>query len=605
MFGLRVQGRGGFVEHQQQRFVAHEAARQRELLPLAEAHLHALRPSGAELRLQAVRQRFHHVLGAGTFHRCGNGGRFVHARRVAQADRAAGRKLEAEEVLERAGEPFAPLHRGNTREVFAIDENAPGGGFVHLGQELHQRRLASAVLAHQRHHRARRQFQIDVLEHERLRTRIGEGNAVQRDAFGDGVRRWSIGLLGLGRGVVFQPRHALGAVHPDAAQEADFPHRGADVGGEAPASRKHQQHFAGRSGESVGDEDHRAHVASGEHRPAEGVPGRAAPPRLRHARVPAVPRLAPFAHQPFADAGDAHFLAGRSGGGGVEQVPCQAFGLRAGLLGRPFHGWPPGGRNHRRQREQHQHGQRRMHGHQPCDGHAQAQNPAAGAEQRHVHVVEHEDLVAQDGQAVEIVGAFVVFHRGHARLQRRHVRFQGDGHAVAEASLRAVADDAQHPGGSGGERQAEGGDVDVGGSPAEQAVGQLHQQPGQQRIGQRRQQGEREGDDDQRRFGAVAALHRPPHRGQGGRQVVEARVGRSRRGRFRSAGFHARCRLASRGHRGIPLRLRRSAGLAGRTSSGSARRAPSTRRGCRVRRRGRSPARRCGRRGARWRSGAK
>ena len=36
VFGLRVQRGGRFVEDQQQRLIAHEAARQRQLLPLAE-----------------------------------------------------------------------------------------------------------------------------------------------------------------------------------------------------------------------------------------------------------------------------------------------------------------------------------------------------------------------------------------------------------------------------------------------------------------------------------------------------------------------------------------------------------------------------------------
>ncbi len=36
VFRLRVQRGGRFVEDQQQRLIAHEAARQRELLPLAE-----------------------------------------------------------------------------------------------------------------------------------------------------------------------------------------------------------------------------------------------------------------------------------------------------------------------------------------------------------------------------------------------------------------------------------------------------------------------------------------------------------------------------------------------------------------------------------------
>src|SRR5262245_19531424 len=39
VLGLGVERRSGLVEHEQQRLLAHEATRERELLPLAEAHL--------------------------------------------------------------------------------------------------------------------------------------------------------------------------------------------------------------------------------------------------------------------------------------------------------------------------------------------------------------------------------------------------------------------------------------------------------------------------------------------------------------------------------------------------------------------------------------
>ena len=52
VLGLGVERRRRLVEHQEQRTIAHEAAGQRELLPLAEADLHALGPGRAELRLE-------------------------------------------------------------------------------------------------------------------------------------------------------------------------------------------------------------------------------------------------------------------------------------------------------------------------------------------------------------------------------------------------------------------------------------------------------------------------------------------------------------------------------------------------------------------------
>ena len=51
---------------------------------------------------------------------------------------------------------------------------------------------------------------------------------------------------------------------------------------------------------------------------------------------------------------------------------------------------------------------------QQDDGHDQAEDPTGRREDRHVHVVEHEDLVAQHGEAIEIFGTFVVLDGGAA-----------------------------------------------------------------------------------------------------------------------------------------------------------------------------------------------
>ena len=49
VLGFRIERGGRLVQHQQQRIRAHEAARQRELLPLAERQIHAARPRRPEL----------------------------------------------------------------------------------------------------------------------------------------------------------------------------------------------------------------------------------------------------------------------------------------------------------------------------------------------------------------------------------------------------------------------------------------------------------------------------------------------------------------------------------------------------------------------------
>jgi len=70
-------------------------------------------------------------------------------------------------------------------------------------------------------------------------------------------------------------------------------------------------------------------------------------------------------------------------------------------------------------------------------------------------VIEHEHLVAQHREAVEVVRPLVVRDRGDRRLQPGDVRLERDRHAVAEAALHAGAHGTQEPrrGGGGGEAE--------------------------------------------------------------------------------------------------------------------------------------------------------
>lgn len=52
---LSIERRGWLVEHQQQRVIPHETARQGKLLSLAEGHVYTGGPRGAELRFEARR----------------------------------------------------------------------------------------------------------------------------------------------------------------------------------------------------------------------------------------------------------------------------------------------------------------------------------------------------------------------------------------------------------------------------------------------------------------------------------------------------------------------------------------------------------------------
>src|SRR5437868_1207949 len=65
VLGLGVERRGRLVEDEEEWPIAHEGAGQRELLPLAKAHLDAAGPRWAELRIETAAESGDDVVGAG------------------------------------------------------------------------------------------------------------------------------------------------------------------------------------------------------------------------------------------------------------------------------------------------------------------------------------------------------------------------------------------------------------------------------------------------------------------------------------------------------------------------------------------------------------
>ena len=186
------------------------------------------------------------------------------------------------------------------------------------------------------------------------------------------------------------------------------------------------------------------------------TPARATPPSPIALSQPArtsVPTRRAAGGKALADAGDAHFLAGRRRGGDGEQVAGQTADRRAALLRRSLDRRPPRRRQHRRQREDGEQHERRVNRRQQRHRHAEPQDPSAGGEQRHVHVIEHEHLIAQHRQPVEVIRPLLVRDRRSRRLQSCDVRFERDRHLVAEPPLHARADRAEEP--RGGCRHAE------------------------------------------------------------------------------------------------------------------------------------------------------
>src|SRR6185295_8987660 len=107
-------------EREHQWFLAHEPARERELLPLAEADLDPAGPRRPELRLETRRQPHDDVVCSSPADGGDDGRLIVHARHVADTDGVPREKLEFEEVLEGAGQPCAPAVGLDAGEVHII-----------------------------------------------------------------------------------------------------------------------------------------------------------------------------------------------------------------------------------------------------------------------------------------------------------------------------------------------------------------------------------------------------------------------------------------------------------------------------------------------------
>ena len=269
MLGLRIERGGRLIEHQQQGPIAHEAAGERELLPLAEGYLDPLGPGRTELRRKPELEARDHIFGAGAADRSHDRRLLLDARDITQPDTVAGAQLEAKEVLKGAGEPRAPRVGADALERHVVDEDAPGRGLVHPGEELHQCRLAGTVLADDGDDGARGQLHVHILENRAGGARIGEAHVLEADAARDALRRRLIGGRGDRLGIVLEPGETPRAVDPEAGQESDLTDRRADVGRESGARREHQEHRARRGSQARGHEDDRPHVARRKDRPGK------------------------------------------------------------------------------------------------------------------------------------------------------------------------------------------------------------------------------------------------------------------------------------------------------------------------------------------------
>ncbi len=206
----------------------------------------------------------------------------------------------------------------------------------------------------------------------------------------------------------------------------------------------------------------------------------------------------------------------------------------------PFDGWPPRRREHGRQGKQRKHHQKRMNGDEQCNRDCEPEDPSTRGEQRHVHVVQHEHLMAQHRQPIEVVGTLLVRDGRNRCQQRRDMGLKRDSDLVAESALNARADGDEEPCRGGGQPKRHDRDSHLGPVALEDTLAEQHEPQRHQRIGQRGQERQREGHEDQGRLVTVAELAQSPHRGERRRQRVDRRPV-LRRGRHSSCLPRLRC----------------------------------------------------------------
>ena len=130
-------------------------------------------------------------------------------------------------------------------------------------------------------------------------------------------------------------------------------------------------------------------------------------------------------------------------------MASQAVGLNTALLGRPLDDRSPGRHDSDGQGRQGQQHERHVDRHQQRDDDGQAQEPAAGREDGDIHVIEDKDLVAQHGQAVQIIRPLLVSDSDERCLQLGNVSFERDGNLVTKTPLHPGAHHAEEPGRGG------------------------------------------------------------------------------------------------------------------------------------------------------------
>ena len=147
VLGLGVERRGRLVEHEDVRLLAHERARQRDLLPLPARQLRPVLEPPPERRIEPARQRRHHLRRPAALDRALDARLVLQVLDAPHPDVLAHLELVLVEVLEEHAEALPQRLRVPLAQVPPVEQDAPLGRLVEARQELHERRLPGAVLA--------------------------------------------------------------------------------------------------------------------------------------------------------------------------------------------------------------------------------------------------------------------------------------------------------------------------------------------------------------------------------------------------------------------------------------------------------------------------
>ncbi len=188
VLGLRIERGGGLVEHQDLR-VAHEGARQGDLLPLAAGELLSLLEPAAEHGVDLLRELLDDRSGAAVFHRALDATAVFQGRDPADADVLSRRPLVADEILEEDADAVAQVPDVHVAQVDSAVIDGAFGRVVEAHEQLDQRALAGAVFAHQRHLLAGREPERHSAQHPLVAAWVPEGDVAELDLLRAGPRR--------------------------------------------------------------------------------------------------------------------------------------------------------------------------------------------------------------------------------------------------------------------------------------------------------------------------------------------------------------------------------------------------------------------------------